>query len=193
MNIRSCILVVCVTAAPGLVLAGPGAHGPNGEHLDGSGPGITIVDASPRVEAHSEAFELVARLVDQRLAIMIDRYETNEPVLDAKVEVETDAGHAVTARFVASDGSYVVDDAKLIEVISKPGEHSLVFTLAAGADTDLLDGTLAVGTGAHPPGTVHWRNRAIMLALALLVMGAAVVVVRRRRYRDHVDVAPETA
>ena len=42
---------------------GPGAHGPNGEHLDGpvaatSGNG----SATPRLEAHSEDFELVATL-----------------------------------------------------------------------------------------------------------------------------------
>jgi hypothetical protein len=37
----------------------------------------------------------------------------------------------------------------MIEAISQPGQHSLVFTLVAGDETDLLDGTLAVDDDTH--------------------------------------------
>ena len=122
------------------VLAAPGAHGPNGEHLDGPTT-MRAASALPRVEAKSEAFELVAELRAGELAILIDRYESNEPVLGAKLEVESGSLKAVAA-FRAEQGDYVVTDAAMLKALAAPGEHGLVFTLVAGKDSDLLDGTL---------------------------------------------------
>jgi hypothetical protein len=124
-------------------LAGPGAHGPNGEHLDGPTT-VRAASAWPRVEAKSESFELVAELRSGELAIVVDRYETNEPVLGAKLEVESGALKAVAA-FRAEQGDYAVSDAAMLKALAAPGEHGLVFTLVAGKESDLLDGTL-VGT-----------------------------------------------
>ncbi len=128
------------------VLAAPGAHGPNGEHLDGPTT-VRAASALPRVEAKSEAFELVAELRASELAILIDRYESNEPVLGAKLEVESGSLKAVAA-FRAEQGDYVVTDAAMLKALAAPGEHGLVFTLVAGKDSDLLDGTL-VGMAAR--------------------------------------------
>ena len=126
-------------------LAAPGAHGPNGEHLDGP---TTMRDAAalPRVEAKSETFEMVAELRASELAIVVDRFETNEPVLDAKLEVESGTLKAVAA-FRAEQGDYVVTDAAMLKALAAPGEHGLVFTLVAGKDSDLLDGTLVGAAG----------------------------------------------
>lgn len=132
-----------VTTAPSL--AAPGAHGPNGEHLDGPTT-VRAASALPRVEAHTEAFELVAELRAAELVIVIDRYESNEPVLDAKLEVESGSLKAVAA-FRAEQGDYLVTDAPLLKALATPGEHGLVFTLVAGADSDLLDGTLVTPAG----------------------------------------------
>jgi hypothetical protein len=129
--------------------AAPGAHGPNGEHLDG--PTRTVVmSALPRVEAKSETFELVAELRATELSILIDRYETNEPVLGARLEVESGGVKAV-AQYRADRGDYAVMDAALLKVLAAPGEHGLVFTLIAGAESDLLDATLV----AAAPGGAH--------------------------------------
>lgn len=136
-------ILVC-SSAP--VLAAPGAHGPNGEHLDGPAA-MRVASALPRVEAKSEAFELVAELRASELAILVDRYESNEPVLDAKLEVESGSLKAVAA-FRAEQGDYVVTDAAMLKALAAPGEHGLVFTLVAGKDSDLLDGTL-VGAAAR--------------------------------------------
>ncbi len=139
-------------------MAAPGAHGPNGEHLDA--PARTSAASSlPRVEAHSEAFELVAELRATALVIMVDRYETNEPVLDAKLEVESGGLKAVAA-FRHESGDYVVTDAALLKALGTAGEHGLVFTLVAGAESDLLDGTLITpagrgGTAAAPDDHGH--------------------------------------
>ena len=131
--------------------AAPGAHGPDGEHLDGPGNAATG-SALPRVDAKSEAFELVAQLRAGELAILIDRFETNEPVLGARLEVESGALKAVAA-FRAEQGDYVVTDAALLKSLAAPGEHPLVFTLVAGKDSDLLDGTLVIARRATPtPG-----------------------------------------
>lgn len=136
-------LLVCgITPA----LAAPGAHGPNGEHLD-SPSTMRAASALPRVEAKSETFELVAELRASELTILVDRYESNEPVLGAKLEVESGPLKAVAA-FRAEQGDYVVTDAAMLKVLAAPGEHGLVFTLVAGKDSDLLDGTL-IGTAAR--------------------------------------------
>ena len=138
---------------PAPAIAGPGAHGPNGEHLDGP-PTVRAASALPRVGSTSETFELVAELRASELAILIDRYESNEPVLGAKLEVESGSLKAVAA-FRADQGDYVVTDAAMLKALAAPGEHGLVFTLVAGNDIDLLDGKLisaAVGTAA---GTKH--------------------------------------
>lgn len=128
------------------VLSAPGAHGPNGEHLDGPTT-MRAASSLPRVEAKSEAFELVAELRASELAILVDRYESNEPVLGAKLEVESGSLKAVAA-FRAEQGDYVVTDAAMLKALAAPGEHGLVFTLVAGKDSDLLDGTL-VGMAAR--------------------------------------------
>lgn len=135
--------LLMVTNTP--TLAAPGAHGPNGEHLDGPTT-MRAASALPRVEAKSETFELVAELRASEFAIVVDRYESNEPVLGAKLEVETGALKAVAA-FRAEQGDYVVTDTSLLTALAAAGEHGLVFTLVSGKDSDLLDGTLVNPAG----------------------------------------------
>lgn len=145
---RAALLLIAALACPALpALAGPGAHGPNGEHLDTPAAAAGAAAAAvPRLEAKSELFELVATLSGGELSMLIDRYETNEPVLQARVEVEAD-GHKATAKFHADLGDYAIDDEAFLKALSQPGEHALVFTVIAGEDSDLLDGTLSVREG----------------------------------------------
>ena len=165
------------------VLAAPGAHGPNGEHLDGPAT-MRAASSLPRIEAKSEAFELVAELRASELAIFVDRYESNEPVLGAKLEVESGPIKAV-AVFRAEQGDYVVTDAAMLKALAAPGEHGLVFTLVAGKDSDLLDGTL-VGPasraaaakddhghvhGGHVHGHSHALKRAAWTGAGVAVLG----------------------
>lgn len=153
-------MLALVAAMPSL--AAPGAHGPNGEHLDGPAV-VHAASALPRVEAQSEAFELVAELRAGELVIVVDRFETNEPVLGAELEVESGAFRAVAA-FRAEQGDYVVTDAALRQTLATPGEHGLVFTLVAGQDSDLLDATLvtaaAAGDGAATRQTADGHGHA---------------------------------
>lgn len=156
--------------ASSATLAGPGAHGPGGEHLDAPA-GQMQVDATPRIDTFTESFELVGRLQGGALSILIDRYETNEPVLDGKLEVELN-GLKATAAFHADRGNYVVNDPAFLKALTTPGKHALVFTLAAANESDLLEGTLDVLAANHvethsqfPWG---WAGSGLLGAIVLL-------------------------
>lgn len=165
-------------------VAAPGAHGPNGEHLDAPA-GHAHTDAGPRIETFTETFELVGFLQDEELSILIDRYATNEPVLNGKLEVELN-GLKAPAKFHADHGDYAVDDAKFLDALAKPGKHSLIFTFAAGEESDLLEGTMEVKAedaghghsheGAH--GDLHadsfsvktWLIGGVLLSILLVAL-----------------------
>ena len=144
-HLMAAALSALLLVATPSTMAAPGAHGPNGEHLDSPTP-MRPASALPRVEAQSEAFELVAELRAGELVIVVDRYDSNEPVLGAKLEVESGSLKAVAA-FRAEQGDYAVTDAALLKALAAAGEHGLVFTLVAGKDSDLLDGTLVTAGG----------------------------------------------
>jgi hypothetical protein len=196
--VAAMLLSLLVTA----VAAAPGAHGPNGEHLDEKTQ-IKSSTSSPRVEAKSELFELVANLKPGELSILVDRYDSNEPVLGAQLEVESGSLKAVAA-FRADKGDYVVTNAALLKALAAPGEHALVFTLMAGKDSDLLDGTLLVGGTAvaagddrhsHDDGLTHDHGleRAAWTGAAVLGLGLlGLVAWLRQRKRDAVVAARGT-
>jgi hypothetical protein len=163
--------------------AGPGAHGPNGEHLDGpAGHSHSVGATAPRMETKSEAFELVATLAEDELSILIDRFATNEPVLGAQVEVQTGQVKAV-AKFHADHGDYAVADAAFLKALATPGEHALVVTISAGKESDLLDGVLKVDAKAaveHQQAVPRWMWA---VGAALLLAAAGGMVWRNRRNR----------
>lgn len=187
---RAALLCACFAAflLSGIpAFASPGAHGPNGEHLDAPAQAGSTGGVVPRIEAHSESFELVGRLQGGELSMLINRYATNEPVLNATVEVESGSLKA-PAKFHADMGDYAVDDAAMLKALAAPGEHSLVITVLAGTDTDLLDGTLNVPGAAasdhghsHDDGHAHGPSRTVWLALALVVLMAVGWLLGRKK------------
>lgn len=172
-------LIFAMTLCAGAA-ASPGAHGPNGEHLDGPAASVSS-GGVPRLETFSEAFELVAQLSGGELSVMIDRYETNEPVLNGTLEVEY-KGLKAPAKFHADMGDYAIDDPAFLKAISAPGKHPLLFTLVAGDESDLLEGTLDVSAAATH--AEHGRPRLwIGLGLALAAVLIAALALRARRHR----------
>jgi hypothetical protein len=159
------------------VLGGVGAHGPGGEHLGTPSQG-QAGGAAPRIEAASESLELVGRLLADELSLLIDRYETNEPVLDAQVEVRFGALKA-SAKYHADHGDYSVDDAEFLKALRKPGEHALIITVLFGTETDLFEGKLVVTSDAAA-AHAHWPEYLLILAAALAVLGAIFYAWRRR-------------
>ena len=82
------------------------AHGdePHGDEPHSTG---TAAASEPRFEAATEAFEMVGRLENGALTLFINRFETSEPVLQAKVELES-GEHTAVASFRPGPSSYIV-------------------------------------------------------------------------------------
>lgn len=179
MNLLKLVIFYCALMTS--ALAAPGAHGPNGEHLDGS-DGHAHRDAGPRVEAFTESFELVGRLQGGELSILIDRYESNEPVLNGKLEVDFN-GLKALAKFHADHGDYAVDDESMLKALARPGKHSLLFTLTTNNESDLLEGTLIVPTDVEIDGHAHfpWAWSAVGLLIVVILLIAAIKFRRRQK------------
>ncbi|MBC7624295.1 MAG: hypothetical protein H7232_13000 [Aeromicrobium sp.] len=180
MNLLSRIsknaLFVAALFATGNVAAGPG-H----DHGDVA-PATNTGKASPRFEAHSELFEAVGTLGTSELSIIIDRYNNNEPLLNAKVDLES-GSTKLAGVFHAEHGDYSFA-AKPFE---KPGNYPITLTVTAGEDVDILAGNLMIPPAetahAHEDGATHWKSWA---AIGALVVGFGVAItlfVRRRSGR----------
>lgn len=182
---RLAALVLCTALLPAF------GHGdePHGDapHADASvasagSPQGAPAAASPRFEAATEAFELVGQLAPTALTLYLQRYETNEPVLQARVEIESGERKAVAA-YQAAQGSYVVSDPAFVQALGRPGEHPLVVTVTAGEEADLLETTLTVA--APPPASGEAEARPVTTALAgtlgLVALGAGAWLLRQRR------------
>jgi len=108
------------------------------ERLDAIEAFLTEADAA-------FAFDnLLAELRATELTILVDQYESNEPVLGARLEVESGTVKA-TASFRAEQGDYVVTDATLLKALNAPGdpelqaiEQDLKFLLASWFDIGFL-------------------------------------------------------
>lgn len=181
-SIGAILTAILMVLMPVLAWAGPGAHGPNGEHLD-SPKTDNSMQAGLRIEANSDIFELVGTLAGGELSIFIDRFVTNEPLLQAQVEVESGALKA-QAKFRAEIGDYKIDDPAMLQKLSTPGEHPLVITVIAGKDSDLLDAVLRVpATLAADDHHFHWEWWALGALAILVLLGIAVARLRKQRQR----------
>ncbi|OWW20720.1 hypothetical protein AYR66_15745 [Noviherbaspirillum denitrificans] len=163
------------------------AHGGEDHGHDDVPAAPSAVSGLPRVEAATETFEVVGTLSDHELALVVDRFETNEPVLNGKVEVEVDGAKSM-AKFRPERGDYAVDDKALLTTLTKPGKHSVMFTIAAGNDSDLLEAAMQVadasGTTANAkPGALSSFPFSVsamgIAALALVLAVATARVIRR--------------
>ncbi len=178
--------MMCAALIPTAAWAGPGAHGPNGEHLDGP---AAVVGAStvPKLSAHSDVLELVARLQGDALVIDLGRFDTNEPIAKARVEVELGALRA-QAQWRPTEGDYLLGDAAMLKALQAEGEHALVFTIEAGETSDLLEGVLHNDPAheadeAPAPGAMPALGAGAMgaSAVALAALAGGVVWWRRRQ------------
>ena len=175
------LIAIATLSVAHFAYAGPGAHGPDGEHLDSPNASHAVAASIPTLEAQSDSFELVATLNEDELSALIDRFSTNEPVLQAKVEVEVE-GIRATGTFHADHGDYAFTDGKLLQKLREPGERALVFTVQAGNENDLLAGTLLSASNAHDHGASvpKWI---IVLGIGLVVLVFFVWLIRKRKQR----------
>lgn len=168
-NAMTVLRLAAVLALSGALLTPP-AQAHEG-HDDG--PAAPTGQAHPRFALESEAFELVGVLQGQRLAIYLDRHASNEPVNDAKIELQL--GDASYAAEPHGPGEYEVTLPQPLPA----GELPVTATLAVGNEADLLAGDLHIEEAAHDDGhgaAPAWRRYTPWAAggLALLaVLGVA--------------------
>jgi RND family efflux transporter MFP subunit len=137
-------LVWLFVASPALVFAHEG-------HDHGAPQPRLTVSAAPRGEASSDAFELVAVFRGGSLIVSLDRFATNEPVVDARLEGETRDGPVTLS--AGPDGFYRVE----APWAATPGRKDLIFTVTLGDVVDILPVTVEVpapAPAASPPPTV---------------------------------------
>lgn len=135
--------------------------------------------ATPRAEAQSELFELVASLEGDRLMLYLDRYADNRPVDRARIEIESGNWKAVAEP--AADGAYTARAVALAQA----GSHPLVFTVTAGDESDLLETTMTVSPpAAVTTATAHgpWVRAGLWIGAALLALGGTLAIMRRRKH-----------
>jgi biotin carboxyl carrier protein len=179
--------VSSIWAALAALLVAPAALAHEGE--DHGAPQAQIQQPlAPRVEATSPDFELLAVLEGDELTLYLDRYATNEPVPEAKIEVESGANRGVAK--AAGPGVYTLSAPWL----SAPGKQDLVFTIEAGETSDLLAASLEIH---EPPSQDRWRSALTRYAAwaagtlpVLVVAGIALRWLRNRRRRNLRALAP---
>lgn len=150
-------------AAWSLWLAAAQAHEGH-DHGAPALPPAAAATLSPRMEASSADFELLATLEAGQLVVWLDRWRDNAPIANAKIEVEATALKGVLAP--RADGAYVLAAPALAA-----GDHPLVFSIETADAGDLLNGVLSVPTTTISPtgSPVLWGAAALG---AILLLGA---------------------
>ena len=141
-------------------------------HDHGTTTPIPAANAAERGEAVSDNFELVAVARGDALDIFIDRFETNEPVEGAQVEVETPAG---PVKLEARPGQPYILAAPWLAASEK---IDLIFTVTAGEATDILPLSIGRKAASFTEAANTQRNlRAwILLGGAVLAAGLSVLI-----------------
>ena len=151
------------------------AFGHGGEDHGAPPPSVTQA-VEPRAAAATEEFEVVTSLEGKKLVVYVDRFASNEPVAQAKVEIEGAGLKGVASE--TAPGTYVLDVATPLS----PAKHPLTISVEAGDSVDLLTATLdtsaSVTNQVHTHGWSEWVVWA--LSGALLLVTGILFVVRRR-------------
>jgi hypothetical protein len=170
---------ISTIAGPLAVLAfslGTAVAGPGHDHGD-EAPVAPGGPASPRFETHSDLFEVVGVLEGNELAVFVDRFADNAPVLKAKVELESGSLKA-EGKLHEEHGDYSFDGASF----KKPGSYPITVTVSAGEDVDILAGNLVVpdehAEGGHDESS-H-RNEKLWIGAAALLVGLVLALASRR-------------
>lgn len=141
-------------------------------------PAAPTGPALPRFSAVSAAFELVGVVNGKQLALYLDRFDDNSPVPDAKFELEV-GGRKVPVS-VHAPGEY---EATLPEAL-KPGVTPVTVTVQVKGESDLLAGEIDIHEDEHADAEgAGWTKYAAWGGAALLALGAATVMARRRAAR----------
>ncbi|MFM9880033.1 MAG: hypothetical protein ACKVOO_06455 [Burkholderiaceae bacterium] len=171
---KTTLVAIFIVVPSWLLVAVAGGDASDG-HSHDAAPAALNSPALPRFAAQSDLFEAVGVLTGAELSIFVDRFASNEPVLAAKVELESGSVKAA-ASFHADQGDYRTPS----EPFKKPGTYPITLTITAGDQTDLLVGELVVpdpqaqstsASAARPWFKwLGWAAGGLVLALAALLI-----------------------
>lgn len=170
--------LACILLLLPILLAGVGVE-PSSGHEGHDHNELTKTEspsAAPRGEASSADFQLVAVLRNQELAIYLDRFATNEPVVGASIEVETPEGQI--AALAAGDGLF-----RLPAAWAQGAEHyDLIFTVTAGDKVDILPLTIHAEVAPRQEAVQPPLSPRQNIVLALSVLAALAIGFFGARY-----------
>jgi hypothetical protein len=159
-----------------------------GGHDHGEVKAAAGAPALPRFATQSELFDAVGILNNGELIVFIDRAATNEPVVNATVELESGSTKLI-GKFEDKLGEYHFDGKPFAE----PGEYSVTLTIKAGQDNDLLTADFDVRSAdqeathdAHSHGwqrVAQWSASGLVLAAILFFLARFVLTKRRNSHR----------
>ncbi|WP_196137887.1 hypothetical protein [Aliikangiella sp. G2MR2-5] len=135
--------VAFLLALSQLVNASPGAHGPNGEHLDESGK--IAFSENPKFESFTESFELLGEVFENKLVIYLHDFKSNVPVPRANIELESGELLA-SAEYSELLKAYIVTNQEMIKLLNNEGEHEIVLTVIADKNDDLMSANLNISS-----------------------------------------------
>lgn len=134
-------ITIAAVAMSRPAFSSPGAHGPNGEHIDTKS--VAHRSVIPKFEAFTEAFEILGEVSKQHIHVYLHDFSSNAPVTDASIELESDGLKAI-AEFSNEHQSYRVLDEAFINRITVQGNHEIIATVIAPSSGDLLVANLTM-------------------------------------------------
>lgn len=173
-------MVVMPFALSAALVHAPAVFAHAGEdHGDGPAPVQTTQPLAPRTEAHSDDIEMLAVYGNGELTLYLSDFKTNEPIADAKVEIESGSDSAVAA--AAGEGVYKLPAPWL----AKPGKHGLVVTVEGKDVADLLEASLeiqAVAAETKSSGIGEFAPAGLIGSLGgIALLGLVALGLRRRK------------
>ena len=177
-----CALLFALLPLP--LLAG---GGDDHSHADDPKPLAIAPSASgERWEMRSPDVELLGIVKDGKLTLYADRFASNEPILNATIELDNN-GRVLKAKAEA-DGTYSAE----ADWLKQPGKYDIVASVITPDLQDLITGSIEI---TAPKAEVHtnsfqryikWIAAGVAVVLALLVL----VQVLKRRKRSALFVLP---
>ena len=158
-------------------IASPGAHGPNGEHLDTRT--IVATSTNPKFESFTETFELAGELLENQLVIYLHDFKTNTPIAGASIDLEL--GEITgSAEFSAQLQAYIVTEQALLTKLKQAGLHEIVMTILTEENGDLLVANLenvqaVESTDAHENAEHDDHHHDFPWLIVLLCIGVFVM------------------
>ena len=172
-NFRAWALALLFSLVPLFAFAGGGddhSHGP-----EVSVPVAAPATSGERLELKSPDVELLGILGDGKLTLYADRYATNEPILNAKIELESNGRKL--QMLATKDGSYTA----AADWLKQPGKHEIVVSVEANGLQDLLIGTLLVPALKPEAQGRSWLDYGKWAAGGIAVLIVLLVLFKRIR------------